>query len=177
MTNQALSSDSIAFDPTTITRPDPALLKYFFLASLMSGPLFPIVFLPLYFKYHTLKYAFDDDGISMSWGILFRKEIHLTYRRIQDIHLTRNFVQRWLNLATVAVQTASGKSGPEMSIDGILQAEELRDHLYLQMRGAQDEHQEPDTHKQDISPEDLNQEALDLLRDIRDKLLSNRQGN
>ena len=53
----------------------------------------------------------------MSWGILFRKQIYLTYRRIQDIHVTRNIFHRWFGLAAVAVQTASGTSGAEMTID------------------------------------------------------------
>ena len=73
--------------------------------------------MPLFFKYETLKYRFDESGVSMSWGLLWRREIHLTYRRIQDIHLTRGLIQRWMGLATVAIQTASGSSGPEMSIE------------------------------------------------------------
>ena len=155
------------FDPRTITRPEPVLLKYYALTALLSGPLFPITFLPLYFKYITLRYQFDETGVSMKWGILFRKEIHLTYRRIQDIHLTRNIVQRWMGLATVAIQTASGSAGPEMSIDGILQPDALRDYLYAQMRGARGD-TDDDTSK---APDGNNaDEALALLREIRDLL-------
>ena len=171
---------SKSFKPTAIDRPDPALLKYYALCALMSGPAFPFVFLPLYFKYHTLRYALDKDGISMSWGILFRKEIHLTFRRIQDIHLTRNFVQRWLGLATVAIQTASGKSGPEMSIEGILEAEPLRDFLYTKMRGAhgdpalQDSESDQAASVGSINNED---EALVLLTEIRDALQESRGGS
>ncbi len=71
----------------------------------------------------------------MRWGVLFQREVLLTYRRIQDIHVTRDLIQRWLGLATVSIQTASGSSSPEMKIEGILQAEELRDYLYQKMRG------------------------------------------
>ena len=47
-----------------------------------------IVLLPyLYFRYHTLRYTFDEEGIDMRVGILFRREVNLTYARIQDIHL------------------------------------------------------------------------------------------
>ncbi len=126
------------FDHRQITRPDPALMRYYLLVSLLTGPGFFFAILPLFFKYETLRYRFDDEGISMSWGILFRREIYLTYRRIQDIHLTRNLLQRWLGLATVSVQTAAGGSGPEMSIEGMLRADELRDFLYTKMRGARD---------------------------------------
>ncbi|MFO1094667.1 MAG: hypothetical protein U0992_15380 [Planctomycetaceae bacterium] len=37
------------FDPKSITRPDPRLMKYY-LSPLLTGPMFPIVILPLYFK-------------------------------------------------------------------------------------------------------------------------------
>ena len=62
---------------------------------------FLFVLLPLYFRYHTMRYAFDEEGVHMRWGILFRKEINLTYARIQDIHITSGPLQRWLGLANV----------------------------------------------------------------------------
>src|SRR5262245_66251031 len=104
--------------------------------ALLTGPGVVVLFLPMFFKYETLKYRFEDDGMSMRWGFLFRREIHLTYRRIQDIHLTRNIIQRWLGLATVSIQTASGSASPQMNIEGLLEAEKLRDYLYAKMRGA-----------------------------------------
>jgi len=50
----------------------------------------------------------------MKVGILFRREVNLTYARIQDIHLRSGLIQRWLRLANVQIQTASGSSGPEL---------------------------------------------------------------
>jgi putative membrane protein len=162
------------FKPEEISRPHPVLLKYYALVALLAGPLFPFAFLPLLFKYETLKYRFDGSGIAMSWGLLFKKEIHLTYRRIQDIHLTRNLVQRWLGLATVGIQTASGNSGPEMSIEGILAADRLRDFLYTQMRGARSDGRdgrEESSEGRGVGDEAAGaDEALVLLRNIRDAL-------
>jgi putative membrane protein len=165
-----MSEPESSFDPSSITRPDPVLLKYYVLIALLSGPLFPLTFLPLLFKYNTLQYRFDDRGVSMSWGLLFRREIHLTYRRIQDIHLTRNIVQRWLGLATVAIQTASGSAGPEMSIEGILAARQLRDFLYSSMRGARGVDGEPPEGGERSAAGSPGDEALVLLREIRDSL-------
>src|SRR5262245_14332550 len=119
----------------TIERPDPALMTYYTLVCLLTGPLFPIVIIPNYFRYHTMRYRFDDDGISMRWGILFRREIHLTYSRIQDIHLTSNLIERWLGLARVQVQTASGSARAEMTIEGIKAYDLVRDFIYSKMRG------------------------------------------
>jgi len=162
------SGDEAKFDPTQITRPHPVLLRYY---ALMTGlgtlfilPITLVALLPSFFKYHTLRYRFDAEGISMAWGILFRREINLTYRRIQDIHVTRNLIQRWMGLATVAVQTASGSATPEMSIEGILEYDALRDFLYMRMRGARGE---STTEQAGEQPAD---EALQLLREIRDGL-------
>ena len=156
------------FDPAKITRPDSALLRYYVLTAMIATvcivPVTLIVLLPSLFKYRTLRYRFDDEGISMAWGLLFRREINLTYRRIQDIHVTRNLFQRWMGLATVAIQTASGSATPEMSIEGILEVDALRDFLYSKMRGARGE---PEVECADAAPAD---EALGLLREIRDEL-------
>ena len=119
-----------------ISRPAPALMKYYLLTSLALGPFFFFVLIPLYFRFHTLRYSFDSEGISMRWGILFRREINLTYARIQDIHLRSNLVERWLGLARLEVQTASGSSGAEMVLEGLLDYEAIRDYLYGRMRGG-----------------------------------------
>jgi putative membrane protein len=119
-----------------IERPDASLMSYYVLASLVAGPFFLFVLIPLYFRYHTMRYGFSEEGVSMRWGILFRKEINLTFARIQDIHLTSNFVERWLGLARIQIQTASGSAKAEMVIEGVTEYRTLRDFLYSRMRGA-----------------------------------------
>lgn len=151
------------FNPRTIERPDPALLTYYIWVSLLTVLGFPFVFVFHYIRYRTLRYRFDDEGISMSWGLLFKREILLTYRRIQDIHVSRNLFERWLGLSSVSIQTASGTSGAEMTLVGITDADRLRDYLYTRMRGARGE--TPDAAPIGPVPED---ELLVLLRDIRD---------
>ena len=166
-------SRAAEFNPYTISRPHSRLMSYYVLIALCTGPFFPITILPLLFKYETLHYKFDESGLSVRWGILFRREIHLTYRRIQDIHLTRNIVQRWMGLATVAVQTASGGMGPQLVIEGILEAEPLRDFLYRQMRGARGDNEMPgDAQTGEVLPSARadKDEALSLLHEIRDLL-------
>ena len=119
-----------------IERPEPGLFTYYVLSSLLLGPLFFVYLIPMYFRYHTMRYRFDDHGVQMKWGILFRREVNLTYARIQDIHLTSNFIERWLGLARVQIQTASGSSSAEMTIEGVKQFELVRDFLYSRMRGV-----------------------------------------
>ena len=119
-----------------IARPAPALMRYYILSSFVFGPMMPFALVYLYFRYHTMQYQFDEEGISMRWGILFRREITLTYARIQDIHLTSNIVERWLNLARIQIQTASASSAAEMTLEGLHEFEEVRDFLYSKMRGV-----------------------------------------
>ncbi|MCA9157103.1 MAG: PH domain-containing protein [Planctomycetales bacterium] len=155
-----------AFDASRLSRPAPQLFIYYCLVALSTLPGVVIALPLLWFRYLTLRYRFDDEGVSMRVGLLFKKEILLTYRRIQDIHLTRNIIQRWLGLATVSIQTASGSAGPEMKIEGILEAEQLRDYLYQKMRGAKGEPIEASDAK--LSPHVGT--VTELLTEIRDNL-------
>src|SRR5690606_14033251 len=127
------------FPTLPVTRtPEPALFTYYVLTSLLLGPFFLVAMIPLYFKYRTLRYEVDAEGITMRWGLLFRREVSLAYARIQDIHLSSNVVERWLGLAKIQVQTASGSSSAEMTIEGLKDFEGVRDFLYGRMRGARD---------------------------------------
>jgi len=134
---------STAFEEQKILaleRPHPALWKYYIITAVFTGP--GIVFtLPyLFFRYHTLRYRFDAEGIHMRVGILFRREVNLTYARIQDIHLRSGIIQRWLGLANLEIQTASGSATAELVIEGFKEYEAIRDFLYTRMRGYQARH-------------------------------------
>ncbi len=118
-----------------ITTPDPQLWTLFIIYSVLSTIALPFVILPLYFKYKTLRYRFDDDGVSVSYGLIWRRETYLTYARIQDIHVTRNIFERWLGIGTVKIQTASGSSSATESIIGVTAFQDVRNYLYARMRG------------------------------------------
>jgi uncharacterized membrane protein YdbT with pleckstrin-like domain len=122
-----------------IKAPVVALWRYYLLKAVATTVAFPITVVLLYFRYHTMRYEFSEEGIRMSWGILFRHEVMLNYARIQDIHLESNFIERWLGLARISIQTASGSSASEMTLEGIPDAEQMRDFLYSRMRGAKHE--------------------------------------
>jgi membrane protein YdbS with pleckstrin-like domain len=117
-------------------KPHPNLLIYYVATSFMLGPAFPALLIPRLIRFRTLRYRIDGEGVSVRWGALFRREITLNYARIQDLHLSSNVIERWLGLAKIRVQTASGGSAAEMTVEGILDVESLRDFLYSRMRGA-----------------------------------------
>lgn len=155
-------AQSTPFDPRSITRPHESLLRYYVIVSAFSLFLFPIIYLHYYIYYRTLWYSFDDEGVRMGWGMFWKREVNLTYRRIQDIHVTRNIIERRMGLASVALQTASGSSKPEATIVGVREADALRDFLYLKMRGARGERTDS---AESPAPADAD-EALVALRDI-----------
>jgi putative membrane protein len=154
------------FEATELTRPDDSLLTYYLIFSACFLIFFPIAFIPLYIRFKTMRYRFDDTGVSMSWGFFFRHEVHLTYRRLQDIHVTKNIVERWMGLAKVPIQTASGSSGATMKIEGIRNPEALRDYLYNRMRGSR--------MGDESSVEGEEDEVTVLLAEIRDALRQRR---
>jgi membrane protein YdbS with pleckstrin-like domain len=144
-----------------LKRPDRSLLTYYFLIACLTLPAMPFVLLPLYFRYHTLHFRFDDEGLSVGHGILFRREMHLTYARMQDIHLSQNLLERWLGIGTVAVQTAGAGDGGDMKIEGIRDFEAVRDYLYARMRGVREK---------TAMPGQARSSEEQLLTEIRDSL-------
>lgn len=154
-----------AFDPATVTRPDERLMTYYVIVAVMTLFAFPVTIVALYIKYRTMRFRFDAEGVWRSQGLLWRREVNVTYRRIQDIQLTNGIIQRWLGLATVSIQTAAGSSTPEITIEGVLEAEALRDFLYTKMRGAKG----GVTAAATATASD-GDEALSLLTEIRDAL-------
>lgn len=121
-----------------IERPRESLFTYYLLQALASNVAFPFTFPALYFRYHTMRYRFDTDGIHMTWGIIFRREVLLNYSRIQDIHLRSNLIERWLGLARIEIQTASGSASMNMTLEGMEDPEGMRDFLYSRMRGSRE---------------------------------------
>ena len=158
-----------------LERPHPDLWKYYILCAIFTGPAFIITLPFLYFRYHTLRYRFDAEGIHMRVGILFRREINLTYARIQDIHLKSGFIQRWLGLANLEIQTASGAASAELVIEGFKEFEAIRDFLYTRMRGYHARGAKADTAPAAPVAATSEADAVALLLAIRDELRQTRE--
>ena len=155
-----------------LERPHPDLWKYYILSSLVIPPLIPFILPYLYFRYHTMRYKFTEEGISMSWGILFRREIIINYARIQDIHIRSNVAERWLGLAKVLVQTASGNSSAEMTLEGFKEYEAVRNFLYSKMRGVKDSAHKSESLSTAAAPHDT--ELAAALREVAHELRETR---
>jgi putative membrane protein len=119
-----------------IQRPLPSLLRYYWLSAFFWGPAFFIPLILNTLRYHTIQYQFDAEGVTMRWGGLERREVSLAYARIQDIHVSANVLERWLGLARLEIQTASGDAKAEMTLEGLPRPLAVRDFLYNRSRGA-----------------------------------------
>lgn len=153
-------------------RPSASLAKYYFLSSLLTGPGIFVAFPALLIRYYTLRYRFEDSGLRMTVGWLFKSEVVIAFRRIQDIHVSRNLIQRWLGIASVSIQTASGNAAPEIVLEGMVDADRIRDWLYERMRGAKGETTAslPSSNAADTTNSIDESELTVLLTGIRDNL-------
>ena len=157
-----------------IERPHRSLWTYYWLSCLVVPPLFPFIAPYYWFRYHTMRYKFTDEGISMSWGILFRREIIVNYARIQDIHLRSNLVERWLGLAKILVQTASGSASAELTLEGLQEFEAVRDLLYSKMRGVHDPSPAPADSQPALTAAAPDAELAAALREVAAELRATR---
>ncbi len=151
-----------------IVKPEEKLLRFYFFKALATTVAFPITMTYLYFHYHTMRYQFDEQGIRMSWGIFFHYEIMLNYARIQDVHLRSNVLERWLGLARIEIQTASGSADAQMTLEGLSDHDAVRDFLYSRMRGAHEHPAESKTEESGLAA--TLQEVAGELRLIREVL-------
>ena len=136
MYNGGMNPRPTTLDTAALERPSPRLLTYYILTGLLSGPACFIVIPALIIRYNTLRYQFEETGLRMQLGLFFKREVVIAFRRIQDIHVSRNLIQRWLGIASVSVQTASGNAMPEIVLEGITDPDSVLDWLYERMRGA-----------------------------------------
>ncbi len=64
-----------------IDRPHPRLLWLYMIRAVLTGPGLIVLAPLLFFRYETMRFRFDAEGIHMRWGILFRRQINLTCTR------------------------------------------------------------------------------------------------
>ena len=79
--------------------------------------------------YVSMWYELRDDEMSWKRGVWFRRTGIVPYNRITNLDVIQGPVMRMLGISTLSVQTAgySGQAVPEIRIEGIEHAEELRE--------------------------------------------------
>lgn len=81
-------------------------------------------------------------------------------------------MERWLGLARVQVQTASGSAEAEMTIEGLKDYEQIRDFLYSRMRGIAGAPSAPATVAVPSGDQELAELLHAIARELRELRLS-----
>jgi len=88
--------------------------------------------------YESMWYELRDDEINWKRGVWFRKTGIVPYNRITNLDVRQGPFMRYLGISTLAIQTAgySGQAVPEIRIEAIEHAEELREVIRSMVRGS-----------------------------------------
>jgi len=121
--------------------------------------------------YDSMWYELHDDEMRWKRGVIFRRTGIVPYNRVTNIDIKQGPVMRPLGISTVSIQTAgySGKGVPEISIEGIVHAEELRELIRTMVRvcsGGDGTGSGGTVTPQTMKPADL-QQVLEELKAVR----------
>ena len=86
-------------------------------------------YLKYYIKYYY--YSADQDFLTIKKGVFGPREIHVQYRKIQDVYVDQDILDRIMGLYDVHIASATVASGMEAHIDGVNEvvAKGLKDFL------------------------------------------------
>ena len=86
--------------------------------------------------YQSMWYELHEDEMRWKRGVWFRTTGIVPYNRITNLDLRQGPVMRWLGISSLSIQTAgySGKAAPEIRIEAIDHAEELRELIRTLVR-------------------------------------------
>jgi membrane protein YdbS with pleckstrin-like domain len=112
--------------PVLLSMPD-ALFFAVLLCSLVVVFGFFVYWVKLY--YQSMWYELHEDEMRWKRGVWFRTTGIVPYNRITNLDLKQGPVMRWFRISTLSIQTAgySGQAVPEIRIEAIEHAEELRE--------------------------------------------------
>lgn len=81
--------------------------------------------------YLIVRYSLDREGLVIHRGFVFHNVRHVPYGRIQNLDLRQNPLHRWLGVAEVMVQTASGSEAEaRLRVISLAAVEALRQRVF-----------------------------------------------
>ena len=124
--------------------------------------------------YESMSYELREDEINWKRGIWFRTTGIVPYNRITNLDVRQGPLMRALGISSLAIQTAgySGQAVPEIRIEAIEHAEELRELIRSQVRGCSSHDDGTGSAKPATSPSCVptDQQILAELQQIRSLL-------
>jgi len=88
--------------------------------------------------YESMWYELREDEITWKRGVWFRATGIVPYNRITNLDVRQGPIMRFLGISNLAIQTAgySGQAVPEIRIEAVEHAEELRELIRSMVRGS-----------------------------------------
>ena len=89
-------------------------------------------------RYVSFRYRYEPHEMVIRSGLVFRKERHIPYARIQNVDAVQNVLHRLLNVVEVRIETGGGQT-PEatMSVLPVAALEEMRARVFAERRPAE----------------------------------------
>jgi membrane protein YdbS with pleckstrin-like domain len=119
--------------PVLLASPDTLLTAVLLLCIIAVFIVF-VYWTKLY--YESMWYELHEDEMRWKRGVWFRTTGIVPYNRITNLDLKQGPVMRWLKISTLSIQTAgySGQAVPEIRIEAVEHAEELRELIRTLVR-------------------------------------------
>jgi len=90
--------------------------------------------------YRRFDYELTDDGLDLASGVVSRRHREIPLRRVQNVDISRNAVQRALGLAALDLETAGGgETEASLRYVGYDEAKRLQREIQRLKRGATDD--------------------------------------
>jgi putative membrane protein len=117
-----------------------------------------------------LSYAIETERVVVSKGIITKKKVSIPYAAITDFTLSRSLYERWLEIATIFIQTAgqgAQAGGHEGKLEGLVDFEDIHKTLRARVRNFETSASEASDSSTDS---ELLQSILDEVKNINQKL-------
>lgn len=151
-----------------------------------------LAYIAIHLRYDTTWYVMTDRSLRIRRGVMAIHEVTITFENVQNVSLQRGPLQRYFGIADLIVQTAGGggAAGPHGQgggsghlgiIEGISNAEELRDRIMSKLRDSKSAGLGDDAHEHapatsQVAPTMWTAEHLAVLAEIREGLRGARVG-
>jgi putative membrane protein len=84
-------------------------------------------------RYFTYRFRYETSELVIRTGLVFRKERHIPYARIQNIDAVQNVLHRFLNVVEIKIETGGGQSAEAtMSVLPFAALEEMRGRVFAE---------------------------------------------
>jgi membrane protein YdbS with pleckstrin-like domain len=124
--------------------------------------------------YDSMSYELREDEINWKRGVWFQTTGIVPYNRITNLDVRQGPLMRFLKISNLAIQTAgySGQATPEIQIEAIEHAEELRELIRSHVRGCLSHDDGTGSAKPSSKPSgvSIHQQMLAELQQIRSLL-------